>query len=201
MSHLLTYDTQPPHSRLKRELRDGVLRIIAEAEEPGPLVRRAALLRAAVPASLICFVVLLVGLATFGGMYQVNRRSMSSAMSLVLITAFVVFCGALFALVWRTQYAARLDACGKALRQNTLLAASPGRLLIESAGPNGSSSLDLNGTVRSFRLGRCDPYVDCLQILLSDAARINVLAGRDEVELRWVAQAIGPMVSKADRAA
>jgi hypothetical protein len=198
MSHALTYDTQPPHSRLKRELINGVLRIVAEAEEPGPLVRRTALLRAAIPASLICFVVLMVGLAIFGGTYQANRRYMDSSTSLILIGAFVIFCAALFALVWRTQYAVRLDACAKALKQNTLLAASPGRLLVESAGPIGTSTLDLNGTIRSLRIARCETCVDCLQIMLADGTRIHVLPGRDEPELRWVAKTLGAVIGQPD---
>ncbi|HEY7090384.1 MAG TPA: hypothetical protein VH518_19970 [Tepidisphaeraceae bacterium] len=202
MSHVLTYDTLPAHSRLKREFADGVLRITATAEEPGPLVRRAAMFRAAVPATMICFVVLLVGLAVFGSTYRMHRRLMPEAMSLSLFVAFVIFCTALFALVWRAQYAIRINAAHKALQQNTILAASPGRLVIETTGPMGASSFDLSGTVRAIRQVKADGVrrVDALEILLVDGSTVQILPGRDAIELAWVARTVGDVVRKAGHA-
>jgi hypothetical protein len=191
MSHPLTYDTLPAHSQLRREFAQGVLKIIAAAEEPGPLVRRAALIRSALPAALICFVTLVIGLAVFGAMYVSHRASMPQWMSLVLAIIFSVFCVALFTFTWRIQYSSRLHAAATALRQTTVLAAAPGRLLIETSGPLGSASYDLKGRL-NFRMhrGDSDRPIDSLQIVHSDGTVIHVLWGRDEAELDWVARAI-----------
>jgi len=206
MPHALDYDTLPPHSRLRREFADGVLTIIAAAEEPGPLVRRTALHRSAVAAAILFLMTLLVGLAVFGAVFQAHRRLMSQATLLALGTAALVFCVALFALIWRLQYLRRLDAAARALRQNTVLAASAGRLLIQTSGPFGSASYDLRNqadrpTVRALRLGRCgsDRLVDCLEILLSDGTRIHILPGRDSAELRWVAAAIARALGNPEK--
>ncbi|WP_428940193.1 hypothetical protein [Fontivita pretiosa] len=197
MPHALDYDTLPPHSRLRREFSDGVLTIIAAAEEPGPLVRRTALHRSAVFAAILFLITLLVGLLVFGAVFQAHRRLMSQTTMLTLGVAALVFCVALFALIWRLQYLSRLDAAARALRQNTVLAASAGRLLIETSGPFGSAGYDLRNqegqqAVRALRLGRCggDRPVDCLEILLGEGTRIHILPGRDSAELRWVAAAI-----------
>src|SRR3954464_6632126 len=184
MSHRLTYDTLPAHSQLHREYADGVVKIIAAPEEPGPLVRRAALRRSALPAALIWFATIVVGFAVFGATYLSHRPFMPDWMSLALGIAFTVFCVALFLLAWRIHYAARLSAAQRALRQSTVLAASPGRLLIETSGPTGTARYDLKHSVaapsiRTFRRGRCelDRPVDCLEIVLSDGTLIHVLPG------------------------
>ncbi|HWP39447.1 MAG TPA: hypothetical protein VNL70_00880, partial [Tepidisphaeraceae bacterium] len=84
MPHALDYDTLPPHSRLRREFAAGVLTIVAAAEEPGPLVRRTALQRSAVPAALLFVITLLVGMAVFGAVFQSHRRLMSGLTLLAL---------------------------------------------------------------------------------------------------------------------
>jgi hypothetical protein len=174
-----------------------MLKLTAAAEEPGPRVRQTALLRASVPAAMICFAVLAVGIATLGATFNAHRRLMPTALLFVLFAAYLVFCAALFALVLRVQYSARLDAARNALQQSTLIAASSGRIIIESTGPDGASSHDLNGTIRGFRVGRCgDAYrLECLQVLLEDGTCIQLLSGRDEVELKWVARALRSVVS------
>jgi hypothetical protein len=186
----LTYDTLPPHSRLHRDFADGILQISAAAEEPGPLVRRAALIRSALPAAMISVVVLVVGFAVFGSMYLANRRLMPGWLSLALGLIFIVLCAALFTLVWRIQYSSHLERIEKALRQSTIIAASPGRLLIETDGPFGAASHELRSDLRSLGVIPCavDPHLDCLQIGLVNGTRIELLAGRDRVELDWVAR-------------
>jgi hypothetical protein len=130
---------------------------------------------------------------------------MSPTVQALLLGSFIVFCAALFALVWRAQYASRLDAAASALRQATVLAASAGRLIIETSGPLGTTSHDLKQcrgsearTIRAFRLARCDRQrrVDCLQVLLSDGTTIHVLPGRDVVELKWVATALRSAIER-----
>jgi hypothetical protein len=191
MSHPLTYDTLPAHSQLRREYVDGVTKIIAAPEEPGPLVRRGAMVRSALPAAVICVGTLAVGLAVFGATYSAHRASMPQWMSIVLAIAFFIFCFALFALTWRIQYSSRFLAAQRALQQTTILAASRGRLLIETSGPLGAASYDLKN-IHSFRKGRGEQMrpIDCLEIALSDGTLIHVLWGRDEVELDWVARAL-----------
>jgi hypothetical protein len=201
MLHALTYDTQPAHSRLRREFADGMLRVIARPEEPGPLVRRGAMLRAAVPASLICAAVLVVSFVAVGATYQANRRFIPSPLSGVLLGACLVFGAATFALVLRAQYSSRLDAARHALQQSTIIAVSPGRILIETTGPMGTSSHDLTGRTWSFRVGCCSVPVsiDHLQIVSEAGSSIQVLAGRDNVELRWVARTLRSGVSGNER--
>jgi hypothetical protein len=198
----LTYDTLPPHSRLRREFADGVLKIIAAVEEPGPLVRRAALLHTALPAAMISVAALLVGFAIFGSMYLVNRRLMPEWLSLVLGAAFVVVCAALFALVWRIRYTSRLERIEKALRQSTIIAASFGRLLIETDGPFGAASHDLRSDLRGIGVVSCstDSNLECLRIGLMDGTRIEILAGRDRIELDWVARQLVSTVLRSNQA-
>jgi hypothetical protein len=187
----LEYDTLPAHSRLRREFADGVLKITAAAETPGPLVRRAALFRSALPAAMICFATLVIGFAVFGSMYMTNRALMPWPLSFSLFGAFVVLCMSLFAFVWRIQYSVRLEAAERALKQNTILAASVGRLLIETNGPFGAASHDL-AAVHGIRRGSTSDArpVSCLEIVLTNGSSIRVLPGRDEAELRWVALAL-----------
>jgi hypothetical protein len=197
MSHALTYDTLPAHSTLRREFVDGVLKLTAGAEEPGPLVRRAALVRASIAAAWICVAVLLVGFAAFGATYQAHRRLMSWSMSVALCTAFMVFVAMLFLLVLRAQYSARLDLARRALQQNTTIAASPGRLIIETAGPMGSGSYDIRRGLRALRVARAQSlhWFDCLEVLLDDGTSVRLLAGRDVGELNWVARALQSAVT------
>jgi hypothetical protein len=197
MSHRLTYDNLPSHSRLQRQYVDGVLKIIASPEEPGPLARRAAMFRAAVPAALICFCTLIVGIAIFGAAYDRSRRSMSTELSIALFIAFVIFCAALFALVWRIQYQLRIEAVESALQQTTVIAASRDRLIVETSGPFGAASHDWKLSpqahmIEAIRLSGCDDQfgIGVLEVLPKDGAAIRILPGRDEIELKWVAGAL-----------
>ncbi len=190
MTHSLDYDTLPPHSRLRREFADGILKITAAPEEPGPLVRRAAIIGAAFPASLICALVLLLGFAVFGAMYESHRRYISTMQSYVLLGAFVIFCSAIFALIWRIQYTQRFEAAQNALNQTTILAGSKGRLIVETTGPLGTVSYDWSNVVSEIRVARGAQNMSFLEIELTDGNRFQILTGRDEVELQWVARAI-----------
>jgi hypothetical protein len=196
MTHALTYDTLPPHSTLRREVVDGVLKITAAAEEPSDTARRDARLRAALPAAMLSGALLLAFLAAIGSTFLANRRNIGSGLMVVLFVAFVVFCAALFLLVWRAQYEARIDALESAFRQTTILAASPGRLLIETFGPLGQESQELrtsydgDGELVCMRLSR-GGSISCIHVLVSGRTdTVAVLCGRSEAELRWVLQNI-----------
>ena len=194
MTHALTYDTLPPHSTLRREIVGGVLKITAAAEEPSDVARRDARLRAALPAAMLSGALLVAFLAAIGSTFMSNRRNIGSGLMIVLFVAFAVFCAALFLLVWRAQYAARVEALERAFQQTTILAASPGRLLIETSGPLGQESQELrtsrdvksNGELVGMRLSR-GGYIVCIDVLVSDRTDcLPVLCGRSEAELRWV---------------
>lgn len=184
MPHALTYDTQPPHSRVRREIEAGVLKLTILPEEPGPVIRRLILFRSAIPAALICCGVLLLCLAVFGGLFLTNRRGFSIELMLTLVLAFIIFCIALFAFIWRIQYYTHLDRCRTALKQTTLIAASIGRLIIESAGPGGSASHDLHDVQAIVRNG------DRIQIVRNQGPAISILHERDPAELSWIARAL-----------
>jgi hypothetical protein len=199
MSHALTYDTFPPHSNLRREIVGDGITITAAAEEPNPQVRRVQLQRAAFSGALLSGALLAAFILAIASTYVAHRRYMDAPLFAALVIAFIVFCGAMFAFIWRVQYAARIDALERALRQTTILAATPGKLLIETAGPFGQASYELLGFVENesrsvvdFRRGRCGGGrpVDCLEIVLADGKTIHVLPGRDEAELRWVVRTL-----------
>lgn len=189
MTRTLDYDTLPPHSQLRREIVEGGLKITALPEEPGPLVRRAARIDAAFPAALICAIVLMLGFAVFGAAYESNRRFMPGVLSGVLLCAFIIFCAALFALIWRTQYALRIETAQNALKQMTILAASQGRLVVETQGPLGSMSHDLRDSIVDIQVLRSGSS-QYLEIELKDGGHVELLEGRDEIELNWVMRAL-----------
>lgn len=188
MTHVLTYDTFPPHSHLRREVGDGVIKITAAADEPNPQARRAELQRAAVSAALLSGALLVAFVLAVASTYLAHRRYMGSWLFAALVASFVVFCAALFLLAWRATYAARIERLERALRQTTILVASPGRLLVETAGPFGQASHDITN-VLDMRRGNLDGE-RCLEILLSDGTRVRLLPGRDDAELHWVARTL-----------
>ena len=195
MTHALTYDTFPPHSSLRREVVNGSVKITAAAEEPGPRARRVERQRAALGGALLSAALLAAFVLAVASTYLAHRRYMGFWLFTVLVAAFVVFCAALFLLMWRTAYAARIERLERAMRQTTILVASPGRLLVETAGPFGQASYDLctrvGGPYRvaDFRLGFIDRH-NCLLIVLVTGQLIRVLPGRDQAELHWVARTL-----------
>ena len=188
MTHVLTYDTFPPHSSLRREVGDGVITITAAAEEPGAHARRVELQRAACAGALLSGGLLAAFVLAVASTYLEHRRYIGFWLFVVLIAAFVVFCAALFLLMWRAAYAARLEKLERAMKQTTILVASPGRLLVETAGPFGQASHAIERAL-DFRRGRLDGY-RCLEILAPGGERVHVLPGRDDAELHWVARTL-----------
>jgi hypothetical protein len=195
MMHVLTYDTFPPHSSLRREVMNGSIKITAAAEEPGPRARRVELQRAALGGALLSAALLAAFVLAVASTYLAHRRHMGFWLFTVLVISFAVFCAALFLLLWRAAYAARIEKLERAMRQTTILVASPGRLLVETAGPFGQQSHDLctrvGGPYRvtDFQLGSIERHT-CLLIVLATGQRIRVLPGRDDAELDWVARTL-----------
>jgi hypothetical protein len=195
MTHLLTYDTFPPHSNLRREVSNGSIKITAAAEEPGAHARRLEWQRAALAGALLSGGLLSAFVLAVASTYLAHRRYMGFWLFVVLVAAFVVFCAALFLLMWRAAYAARLEKLERAMKQTTILVATPGRLLVETAGPFGQASYDLStrlgGPYRviDFRLGSIG-WHNCLVIVLASGQLVRILPGRDSAELDWVARTL-----------
>ena len=183
MVEALSYDTLPANSTLRREVENGVLKITAAAEEPGPAARRGAQILAAIPAAFLSLAVLVAFLMALAPTYVANRRNIGWALSIILVIAFVVFCAALFLFVWKAQFAARMEALERALRQTTILAASPGKLLIETAGPFGQASYEFAAPL--FRVAKSRD-MSCLEIDDPSGDPLQVLRGRSAAELVWV---------------
>lgn len=192
MPHPLTYDNLPAGSTLRREVSGEVLTIGAAAQEPDAQMKRQARLRSALPAAMLSGAVLIACIAAFGSTYLQHRRHIGAAMGAVLFIAFVVFCAALFLFIWRAQFSSRIDVLERALKQTTILAASPGRLLIESTGPLGQVSHDLPTDALVIRVARsaAHPSLSCLEIIARDHAPLQLLSGREESELRWITRAL-----------
>jgi hypothetical protein len=188
MTHALTYDTFPPHSSLRREVSDGAIKITAAAEELSARARGVELQRAALGGALLSAALLAAFVLAVASTYLAHRRYMGSWLFAVLVGAFVVFCGALFLLMWRAAYAARIERLERAMRQTTILVAAQGHLLVETAGPLGQASHDFRH-VDDLRRGRIDGQ-DCLEILVPNRDPVRVLAGRDDAELHWVARTL-----------
>ena len=188
MTHALTYDTFPPHSSLRREVSNGAIKITAAAEEPGAHARRLELQRAALSGALLSCGLLIAFVSAVASTYLAHRRYMGFWLFVVLVAAFVVFCLALFLLMWRAAYASRLEKLERAMKQTTILVASPGRLLVETAGPFGQASHEIDHFL-DMRRGKLDG-LSCLEILLTSGQRVRVLPGRDESELHWVARTL-----------
>jgi len=195
MTHALAYDTFPLHSSLRCEVSDGVIRITAAAEEPGARARRVELQRAALGGAMLSAALLAAFVIAVASTYLAHRRYMGFWLFTILVLTFVIFCAALFLLMWRAAYAARMERLERALRQTTILVASPGRLLVETAGPFGQASYDLctrvggPNRVTDFRPGSIDRD-NCLLIILSTGQLIRVLPGREQAELHWVARTL-----------
>jgi hypothetical protein len=199
MTHSLTYDTLPPHSTLRREVgSDGVIKIIAAAEEPNDPTRSLVRRRTAIPAALLAAALLFVFIAALAMIASGNRANVLAGPMAVLAIAFTVFCAALFLFVWRNAYASQLDATARARQQATVLAISHNRMWIESAGPFGASSHELEAIVelRVARFG-LSPAVNCLELRTASDQRIHVFPGREREELLWICRTIQNVIAAA----
>src|SRR5206468_9699642 len=105
----------------------------------------------------------------------IDRWRMISAWVGVL---FAIFSAATFFFIWHLRYRARLIALERALRQMTVIAIRPDRILIEMAGPLGKASYDVpRSRVRSVRVARMDDdrasWMKCLELVMSDGGSVR----------------------------
>src|SRR4051794_10522390 len=99
----LTYDHLPAHSELVRELSalesGGVeLKIVSPAREPSRHIRGLIARETAIPAALVCILILTIFFMMFATpiMQAIGVRTRTMSVSIALI--FSIFCAALFAL-------------------------------------------------------------------------------------------------------
>jgi hypothetical protein len=154
----LNYDSLPPGSDIACELDENSIRITIPASDTRitlppaeiPLeirrnIRFQSLTHAAIVATVIIFPVT----------YLLWTSHLPRDLLTLAVVAFLVFGLAFFALVWRTLYTSRCDTLTAGRRQLTLINATSEKLLIETAGPFGSQSHDLDPrSIRSITLAR-----------------------------------------------
>jgi hypothetical protein len=203
----LAYDDLPPGSDMRREPSpDGqTIRIVVPAGEPPPAMVRAIRFRALAAAAPMSVAPLIIALALF---YSALHNNRISGVPLAWAwLAFWTFCGSLFVLIIWIHYGLLLDALRAARQQQTAIAITPQRLLVETSGPFGDASHDFTpdaidslvvvprGLARDARMrGRRVSY---LVIATGDSRGPAILPGRDVIELRWVAGAISRTMNVA----
>lgn len=191
----LAYDDLPPGSDVRREYRDGAdeVKITVPAGEPAPAVVRQTRLDAFASGAAASWALLLLAYLLF---YLGLRNNRISGISLAWAWAFfAIFCAALVLLVVWVRYGMMIESLRVAREQMTVLAATPTRLLIETAGPFGLASYAFpRETIASLTIRRGVLRDDRhtprrllhLAIVLADGRTIITLPGRDVRELRWV---------------
>ena len=202
----LAYDDLPPGSDIRREYSgDGDARevkIIVPAGEPPAAARKVALFDSFASGARASWALLVLSFLLF---YMGLRNNRISGVSLGWAWLFFgIFCGALVLLVAWVRYGMMLDSIRIGREQMTVLAATPTRLLIETAGPFGVASHDFprdkianisirRGTLRDDR--NLPRRVLHIAIALADGRTILTLPGRDPRELQWIAAAVRQTLS------
>jgi len=182
---VLAYDELPEGSDIRREMREGGVRIVIPAGRLPRAARRQAFATAAIPAGAISTPLLLLLIAF---VYPFPRPA-PLVMLLVVIIALAVF--ALIAWVLGTS---RIHALQHARQQSAVLDADTNRLLIETAGPidNLSESIPNSLIARIHVPRRRYRGVDMPTVCIELAGRksFDLGLGRDQHELRLVVQAL-----------
>jgi hypothetical protein len=193
----LAYDDLPPGSDIRREYSgDGDARevkIIVPAGEPPPAAMKVALFDSFASGARASWALLLLSLLLFSIGLRNNRITGVPLAWAWLF--FAVFCAALVLLVVWVRYGMMLDAIRAGREQMTVLAATPTRLLIETAGPFGVAGYDFSrdklaaitirrGVLRDDR--NLPRRVVHVAIATTDGRTIAMLPGRDARELQWV---------------
>ena len=186
----LAYDELPDGSDLRRAYDGkGGVTITAPAGELSAAVRRSAARAGVLPATIVCAAALaLGGVVIRSG--QVDPTLRTAAM-----LSLGVLAGALFLLVWWVLYSSRTYVLADLRRQSTVIHADRARLLVETSGPLGDTSiavaaadiLSVDATAR--QLGGLAPAVAVahLRVRARDRADLALLPGLHPAELRWVA--------------
>jgi hypothetical protein len=199
--HALAYDDLPPGSDIRREyIGDGDARevkIVVPAGEPPPAAMKAVLFDAFASGARASWALLLLALMLF---FMGIRNNRISGVALTWAWVFFgIFCGALVLLVAWVRYGMMLESLRAGREQMTVIAVTPARLLIETAGPFGVASYDFaREKIAAISVGRgvlrddrnVPRQVWNVAITLVDGRTVLTLPGRDERELRWVAATV-----------
>ena len=188
----LAYDDLPPGSDIRREYDGESVQITVPAGEPPAAVIKQAAYDALSRGAASSWALLLLAFVAFYLGIRANR--ISGATLLWAWTFFAAFCGALVMLVSWIRYGIALDALRTGRRQATIIAATRERLLIETAGPFGTVSIDLPRE----RVATIDTAAGVVLDQNERSHRLNylrigehvLLPGRDRREVEWVAAAL-----------
>ena len=188
---MLEYDELPSGSDVRREYAPGgAVTITAPAGEPSAAARRAVAQRTGLSSAAFCAVALAAALWVGFGLFPSFAR-LDAALRAAAIVLFAVVCAGVFLLVWKVQYGTGVDLLIELCAESVILHADAHRLLVETAGPQGSHSFDLAAgeivrvAVVSGR--RSAQGVPCLTIDRAGGAALRILPGRHPAELQWVA--------------
>jgi hypothetical protein len=194
----LSYDDLPPGSDIRREYDGELLKITIPAGEPPAFARRALAQAAMASGAVSSWAFLLLALLVFAYFVRMNR--IAGPPLTWAVAFFAVFCTAIVLLVAWVRYGLMLEDLQAGRRQATVMAITPDRLVIETSGPFGIAgyawgreqmvSVAAGRDVLRDDQGRAR-RLERLQVQIVGGKRIMLLPGRDSVELRWVARAIG----------
>jgi hypothetical protein len=188
----LAYDDLPPGSDIRREYDGHSLQITVPAGEPPAAVIKQAAYDALARGAASSWALLLLAFVAF--YFGVRANRISGAALVWAWMLFAVFCGALVMLVAWIRFGLLVDAIRAGRRQATLIAATRERLLIETAGPFGTMSIDLPrervGGVRSASGAVRDQNERSHRVSFLRIGDTVLLPGRERREIEWVAAAL-----------
>jgi hypothetical protein len=188
---LLAYDDLPPGSDLGREFTaEGVVITAARAAPSARAIRWARRRAAGRAARDTAALLALVGLWLWLMAPPQPIRSLTA----VVYPLVGLLAASIFLLAWQGRSAQCIDALRIARRQATVIVADAERLRIETEGPFGA----LSESVEAARVGAVEVAQiegkawfamdrSVLRVTLVDGRALDLLRGRDESELAWVA--------------
>lgn len=188
-------DPRPQGSEITLVEREEALVFHVRARKPSQAALGKALWQAAGAALWLWAgsVVILMGI---GGALIWEHRDLMPVWGIGL---FALFCILLFGAYWWFLYLFRVDRLQRFCGQTTTLSVRPQRLQIKETGLMGDQEYDLTRTqIQDIKLivaatpdSATEPQLtDWVGVLLRDGRTVQVLGGREIVELQWVARTI-----------
>jgi hypothetical protein len=195
LSSPLQYDPLPAHSTLLREsTASGGVVITAAAGDVSARARSQTMRATAGAAGVLSAIPIALGAIVLGPMAWRHRAYLPWWTGVLA----GVLCAAVFALVWQVLYSRVLAAMERARRQSAIIAAEPGRLVVETTGPLGDQSYDLRADeISDVRIERLrgvvrdnpPPRPACVAVELRHGPTLRLLEGWDEQEIEWARRA------------
>jgi hypothetical protein len=185
----LAYDDLPEGSALRRDFDGhGGVTITAPAGEPSAAVRRAVARAALVPAAVASAACLLIVGGVVLRAARANRLDPSLRPAAWL--TLVVLAGGVLLFVWLILHLRVSYAIGAARRWSSVLYADAGRLLIETGGPSGPQSVQIETREIASLTVASDQCVPCVILMMRNGSARRLLAGHHAAELAWAAAAL-----------